>query len=240
MQDLTSESSITDRANTLGTDFKLAPDEDTVKTFTEDDYLNGVDTTELEIHVIPPKQNPTFKVHGSSLKPRQLLAKGGAPPPPGQNRKARSKARNDARNKQRMAETRSVDAPTAMDDLTAGMRGHAGPRESGKGTGKPLIEVDLRNGGAVSVYDADGVKVVHRAYLSNNPEINAACMQAGDIVKRAGRDEGPEAGTRSVPDLYLLYAPWILPGAPHVEGCGTAACDIRDAKSSARASKKNC
>ncbi|KAJ7178472.1 hypothetical protein C8R43DRAFT_871778, partial [Mycena crocata] len=46
--------------------------------------------------------------------------------------------------------------------------------------------------GAVSVYDADGVKVVHRAWLSSNPEINDACIRAGEIIKRAVATKGPK------------------------------------------------
>ncbi|KAJ6579183.1 hypothetical protein DFH09DRAFT_913405, partial [Mycena vulgaris] len=45
---------------------------------------------------------------------------------------------------------------------------------------------------AVSVYDSNGIKTVHRANLSKNPAINDACCKAGEIVKRAVRTYGPK------------------------------------------------
>ncbi|KAJ7485397.1 hypothetical protein FB451DRAFT_1554332 [Mycena latifolia] len=220
MQDLDAPSDMLERAALLGTNFSLAPDEDAVKIFPElsdslknsqttaEDDLNGLDVLEADIRVIPPRLDPKYHVRGQSLKTRQLLQQGKVPQP--RSHKSKSEDRKNSYYASKMAQSRKLDSAASVADRADGMRGFAGPREGGPAPGKALIEVDLRDGGAVSVY-ANGIKTVHRAN-SSNPGINKACCKAAQIVRKAVATHGPtQARGRFKALVFSLHRGSCLP-----------------------------
>ncbi|KAJ7151316.1 hypothetical protein C8R43DRAFT_951133 [Mycena crocata] len=157
-------------------------------------------------------QSPPIRALGKSVKLRKELGRRRGPSDgPILSRKQKSKARADAYHSQKAAEVRveQCDDPkgaaeTRQDD---GGRGFAGSSKMGEGTGKPLIEIDLRNGGAVSVYDANGVKAVHRARFPADSTINNACVEASNICKKMMAKHTPKHlwGTKFTPYIFSLH-----------------------------------
>ncbi|KAJ7824126.1 hypothetical protein B0H13DRAFT_1919294 [Mycena leptocephala] len=189
MSDITALSDLLGRANLLGTDFDIALDEHAVKMFPEsellDDYLEGIDLFDTNIKPGQDDGGPIAQ-HTPSMARASSRASSCSRANPGvRTRKQRSADCKDAYHTLRMAQTPAINAPTTVAGRAAKMRGYAGPHGGGARPGKSLIEIDLRNGGAVSVYDANGIKTVHRANLAKNPAINDACSAAGQIVKKA-------------------------------------------------------
>ncbi|KAJ7266306.1 hypothetical protein C8J57DRAFT_1229706 [Mycena rebaudengoi] len=98
-------------------------------------------------------------------------------------RKKKSAARAAAFQDKKRAETHVHTASTSMDERAARARGYNGPLH---GSGAPdggLIEIELGDGAAVTIYDGNGLKTVHRASQCRNGSINEACIAAAESVK---------------------------------------------------------
>ncbi|KAJ7129699.1 hypothetical protein C8R44DRAFT_872931 [Mycena epipterygia] len=165
-----------------------------VDTTTDDTTM---DNEEVPVGPLPRKAKPkraprvrkSVKFETPSMLPRTALAGcvGSKPKalPKGialNHRTRKSKERLRQFKAARDAANRKFDADSTIHQRAEKMRGYAGPLYGGDAPPDGLVEIDMGDGASVSVYDCDGVKTVHRAAVSRNPAINAACVAMGSMV----------------------------------------------------------
>ena len=116
------------------------------------------------------------------------------------SRQRRSSARAEAFHRRRSANGHVLHASTSLAERSVKSRGYTGPLAGGCIPGDELLEVEIGDGCvrfppyeqnsltgqsrlAVSVYDSNGYKTVHRANICKDPAINNACLEAAQLVQ---------------------------------------------------------